>query len=97
MFREDLGTLATGRLPQGLVDKDQLEKYLQHVMDQLKDHYPDYELVTSNVEDYYKMPIITSTYLESMIHNSNSFIGEIKDAKNLYFYIKLKQYQCHII
>ena len=50
-------------------------------MDQLKDHYPDYELVTSNVEDYYKMPIYYVNIPGEHDHNSNSFIGEIKDTK----------------
>ena len=84
--QEDLGTLATGRLPQGLMDKDQLESYLQHVMDQLKDHYPDYELVTSNVEDYYKMPIITSTYLESMITIQIPLLVKLRTQKPLFLY-----------
>ena len=85
--QEDLGNFSNSRLPQGLVDKDQLESYLQHVMDQLKDHhYPDYELVTSNVEDYYKMPIITSTYLESMITIQIPLLVKLRTQKPLFLY-----------
>ena len=83
---ESLEILSTGRLPQGLVNKNKLSSYLDHVKRELQLHYPDFELVTENVENYYKMPIITSLYVTNMVTVQIPLFVKLKTQSPLFVY-----------
>ena len=46
------------RLSADLITNEKLTEMLDHVKRQLSEHYPNFEVVTDNEQDYYQMPLI---------------------------------------
>ena len=55
------------RLSADLITNEKLGEMLDHVKGQLSEHYPNFEIVTDNEQDYYQMPLISVTYVQNMI------------------------------
>ena len=55
------------RLSTDLITNEKLTEMLDHVKGQLSEHYPNFEIVTDNEQDYYQMPLISATYVQNMI------------------------------
>ena len=55
------------RLSADLITNEKLTEMLDHVKGQLSEHYPNFEIVTDNEQDYYQMPLISATYVQNMI------------------------------
>ena len=55
------------RLSTGLIPDEQLMDMIDHVKKQLSEHYPNFEIVTDNEQDYYQMPLISAVYVQNMI------------------------------
>ena len=54
-----LETLASNKLSQSLIESETMLEYINHISEKLAQSHPDYELVTTNIADYYQMPIVT--------------------------------------
>ena len=63
-----------------------MTSYLDHVKRELQLHYPDFELVTEDVENYYKMPIITSLYVTNMVTVQIPLFVKLKTQSPLFVY-----------
>ena len=50
-----------------LITNEELTEMLDHVKRQLSEHYPNFQVVTDNEQDYYQMPLISATYVQNMV------------------------------
>ena len=64
-FLDALDNLSNNQLSHSVVSADVMEALIIHVQQVLEKDYPDYELVVSQVHDYYYLPI--STFLHVRI------------------------------
>ena len=55
------------RLSTGLIPNERLVDMIEHVKEQLSEHYPNFKVVTDNEQDYYQMPLISAVYVQDMI------------------------------
>ena len=57
-----LDNLSTGHLSHHVIAPDLLKQYLAEVIKNLEQNYPEYELVTEEITDYYNMPFVNFGY-----------------------------------
>ena len=62
-----LDNLSNNLLSHTVVQPDILKGMIDHVKGQLKEYYPDYELVLTEVHEYYNLPFVTFTYERGVI------------------------------
>ena len=55
------------RLSTGLIPNEKLIDMIDHVKEQLSEHYPNFEVVTDNEQDYYQLSLISAVYVQNMI------------------------------
>ena len=58
-FLDALDNLSNNQLSHSVVPSDVMEALIIHVQQVLERDYPDYELVVSQVHDYYNLPVST--------------------------------------
>ena len=66
-FLQAIELVSLNKMPQGLISNTKLNEMIVHVQEQLTTHYPSFELVTTEVEDYYQMPLVSATYALNLI------------------------------
>ena len=91
-----LDNLSNNLLSHSVVRPSVLKRMIEHVKKQLVEKYTNYELVITEVHDYYNIPVSSLTmlmeYWEYLFHYSLDPI-----CRNLCMYIMSKPYQFLII
>ena len=62
-----LDNLSNNLLSHTVVSPDILKNMIDHVRDELREYYPDYELVLTEVHEYYNLPFVTYSYAKGTI------------------------------
>ena len=66
-YMKAIELVGMNRLSADLITNEKLTEMLDHVKRQLSEHYPNFEVVTDNEQDYYQMPLISATYVQNMV------------------------------
>jgi hypothetical protein len=66
-FMDALDTLTTGLISHVVIPPSDLEEILKIVASDLRNHYRDYELVLTTVQQYYDLPIVTFGYKDGFV------------------------------
>ena len=66
-FMDALDKLSTGSLSHTVIPPHLLKTYLNHVQETLASQYPEYELIMTEVQQYYDLPLCHFDYHENMV------------------------------
>ena len=95
-FLDALDNLSSNQLSHSVISADVMKVLINHVQQVLERDYPDYELVVSQVHDFYNLSISTFACKDNTLVIHISFYIKPKNQEPLFLYdIKLLQY--HII
>ena len=81
-----LDNLSNNQLSHSVVSAEVMQVLITHVQQVLKRDYPDYELVVSQVHDYYNLPISTVACKDKILVIHISFYIKPRNQKPLYLY-----------
>ena len=85
-FLDALDNLSNNQLSHSVVSADVMEALIIHVQQVLEKDYPDYELVVSQVHDYYNLPISTFACKDRTLVIHISFYIKPKNQEPLFLY-----------
>ena len=85
-FLDALDNLSNNQLSHSVVSADVMRILINHVQQVLERDYSDYELVVSEVHDYYNLPISTFACKDKTLVIHISFYIKPKDQKPFYMY-----------
>ena len=91
-----LDNLSNNLLSHSVIRPSILKRLIEHVKQQLAEKYSNYELVITEVHDYYNIPVSSFDYLDGYWEYLFHYLLD-QDYKNLCIYTMLEQYQFHII
>ena len=81
-----LDNLSNNQLSHSVVSADVMEALIIHVQQVLEMDYPDYELVVSQVHNYYNLPISTYACKDRTLVINVSFYIKPKNQEPLFLY-----------
>ena len=85
-FLDTLENLSNNQLSHSVVSADVMQVLIAHVQQVLEIDYPDYELVVSQVHDYYNLPISTFACKDRTLVIHISFYIKRKNQEPLFLY-----------
>ena len=85
-FLDALDNLSNNQLSHSVVSAEVMQVLITHVQQVLERDYPDYELVVSQVHDYYSLPISTFVCKDKTLVIHISFYIKPKNQKPLFLY-----------
>ena len=85
-FLDALDNLSNNQLSHSVVSADVMQVLITHVQQVLERDYPDYELVVSQVHDYYNLPISTFACKDKTLVIHISFYIKPKNQEPLFLY-----------
>ena len=85
-FLDALDNLSNNQLSHSVVSAEVMQVLITHVQQVLEKDYPDYELVVSQVHDYYNPPISTFAFKDKTLVIHISFYIKPKNQEPLFFY-----------
>ena len=85
-FLDALDNLSNNQLSHSVVSAEVMEVLITHVQQVLEKDYPDYELVVSQVHDYYNLPISTFACKDRTLVIHISFYIKPKNQEPLFCY-----------
>ena len=85
-FLDALDNLSNNQLSHSVVSAEVMEALITHVQQVLERDYPDYELVVSQVHDYYNLPISTFACKDRTLVIHISFYIKPRNQEPLFLY-----------
>ena len=85
-FFDALDNLSNNQLSYSVVSFEVMQVLIAHVQQVLERDYPDYELVVSQVHDYYNLPISTFACKDNTLVIHISFYIKPKNQEPLFLY-----------
>ena len=85
-FLDALDNLSNSQLSHSVVSAEAMQVLITHVQQVLERDYPDYELVVSQVHDYYNLPISTFACKDKTLVINISFYIKPKNQEPLFLY-----------
>ena len=86
LFLDALDNLSNNQLSHSVVSAEVMQVLIVHVQQVLERDYPDYELVVSQVHDYYNLPISTFAYKDRTLVILISFYIKPRNQEPLFLY-----------
>ena len=85
-FLDALDNLSNNQLSHSVVSAEVMEALIIHVQQVLEKDYPDYELIVSQVHDYYNLPISTFAWKDRTLVIHISFYIKLRNQEPLFLY-----------
>ena len=92
-----LDNLSNNLLSHSVIRPSVLKRLIQHVRQQLAEKYSNYELVITEVHDYYNIPVSSFDYVDGILGVFVPLFIRPSLQEPMYIYIMLGQYQFLII
>ena len=92
-----LDNLSNNLLSHSVIRPSVLKRLIEHVRKQLAEKYSNYELVITEVHDYYNIPVSSFDYMDGILGVFIPLFIRPSLQEQMYIYIMLGQYQFLII
>ena len=96
-FLDALDNLSNNQLSHSVASAEVMQVLIAHVQQVLEWDYPDYELVVSQVHDYYNLPISTFVCKDKTLVIHISFYINPKNQEPFYSCMTSEQFQYNTI